>query len=99
MPVYSGPSMPRSSTSLPVCSAIGEELLGDQAPVERVLRLDPGGGEDVVLRPGEADQPGQPLGAAAAGDHPEVHLRQRELAAAGGQPDVAGQREFEADAE
>ena len=50
-------------------------------------------------RLGRADQPRQPLGAAEAGDDPEVDLGLAEGGAVGGQADVAGHRDLAAAAE
>ena len=73
--------------------------LADEAERERLVRGDSTPAHDRVLRPPEADQACQPLRAAAAGDHPEPHLRERELDVVGGEPEVAGERQLEPDAE
>ena len=54
---------------------------------------------DDVLGAAEPDEPREPLRAAPARDHPERHLGQAELDVVGGDAEVAGQRELEADAE
>ena len=47
----------------------------------------------------EADQAREPLRAAGAGDHAEPDLGEAELRVVGGDPEVARERELEADAE
>ena len=61
--------------------------------------LDHPAGEDQVLGPGRADQPGQPLGAAGAGDQAEQDLRLAELGVLGGDPEVGAQRQLAAAAQ
>ena len=56
-------------------------------------------GEDQLLGPGGTDQPGQPLGAAGAGDDPQLDLRLAEGGVVGGDPDVGAQRQLAATAE
>ena len=53
---------------------IGQHL-AQQADVERVGRAHPLAPHDQVLGPAQADQARQPLGPAAAGDHPLADLR------------------------
>ena len=56
-------------------------------------------GPGQLLGPGGADQPGQPLRAAGAGEHAELHLGHAEAGVLRRQPQVAGQRRFQAAAE
>ena len=56
-------------------------------------------GEDEVLGPGRADEAGQALRAAAAGDDAEQDLRLAELGLLAGDPEVAGQGQLAAAAE
>ena len=56
-------------------------------------------GPGQLLGPGGADQPGQPLRAAGAGEHAELHLGHAEAGVLRRQPQVAGQRRFQASAE
>ncbi len=66
---------------------------------QRFLRLDPTPAHDDVLRAAETHEPGKALRAARAGDHPNRRLRERHLHVDRGDPEVARQRELEADAE
>ncbi len=56
-------------------------------------------GEDQVLGLRRADQPGQPLGAAGAGDDAEQHLGLAEDGVLGCEPHVGGERELAAPAQ
>ena len=78
---------------------VGGDDLGDEAPGERVGGGDALAAHDHVLRAAEADEPGEPLRPAGAGDHPEPDLGEAELRVVGGDAEVAGERELEADAE
>lgn len=73
--------------------------LGHEAERERLRGRDAAAAHDQVLRAPEPDQARDPLGAAAAGDHAERHLREAELEVVGGDAEVACQRELEPDAE
>ena len=73
--------------------------LVDHADRQRLLGPDHPAGEDEVLGPGAADQAGEALGAAAAGDEPERDLGQADLGAGVDDAEVAGQRELEPAAE
>ena len=71
----------------------------DQAEPLGLGDVEPAAGEDQVGGPGGADPPGQQLGAAAAGDHPDRHLGQPEHRGLVAHDQVAGQRQLEAAAE
>jgi hypothetical protein len=70
-----------------------------EADPQRLLGVHHPAGEDQVLGPRRADQPGQPLGAARAGDEAELDLGLAELGVVGDDPPVAGQRQLAAAAE
>ena len=57
------------------------------------------GGHDQLLRAAEADDRGQPRGAADVGDDPELDLGQAELRVLGGDPQVAAERDLQRAAE
>ena len=63
----------------PVVELVGGDHLVDEAHRQRLRGADLAAAEDQVLGPGRADQPGQALGAAAAGDDAEQHLGLAEL--------------------
>src|SRR5581483_5376409 len=73
--------------------------LGDEAERKRLVRRDPASAHDHVLRAAEPDQSREPLRAAASRDHPELHLRQRELHVVRGDTEVARERKLEPHAE
>jgi hypothetical protein len=81
------------------CHQIAVEHRVDAAPVQHL------GGADRIAGRGEAggafgaDQPRQALGAAGAGDQAELHLRQAEAGAGGGDAPGAGERQFQPAAE
>ncbi len=72
--------------------------LGDQAPRLGALGRNALTRHHEELAARHPDQSNRALGAAAAGDHAETNLGKRELGAACGDPEVAGQRELEAGA-
>ena len=77
-----------------------EHLVGCRHPVdqpdgERLGGADLAPREDHLLGPGRADEPGQPLGAAPTGDHPEQHFGQAQPGVLGADPEVAGQRQLQ----
>ncbi len=78
---------------------VGGNDLGDEAERERLVGGDAPPAHDDVLRTPEPDETCEPLRAARAGDHPDRHLRESELEVVGGEPEVAGERELEPDAE
>src|SRR4051794_26794178 len=71
----------------------------DETACERLVGLDEAAGEDQLLREAEAAQAREPLGAAPAGNDPEVDLGLAKLGARGGVADVARRRELAAAAE
>ena len=80
-------------------TASGRDHPVDQADRQRLVGLDEPAGEDQVLGLAGADQPGEPLGAAGAGDDAEQDLGLAEHGVLGGEPDVGAQRELAAAAE
>ncbi len=70
-----------------------------QPDLQRLGRLHHSAGEDQVLGPRGADQPGHPLGAAASRDDPEQDLRLAQLGVVGAHPAVAAQRHLHAAAQ
>ncbi len=63
------------------------------------LGVDRLAGEDQLLRDSRRHQPRQPLGTPGPRQDAELHLRQAELGAALGDPQIAGERELQAAAE
>ena len=90
-------SRPRPSDAS--VSAVGLDHPVDQADGERLVGATWRPREDQVLGPSRADQPGQPLGAAAARDDAEEDLGLAELGLGRGDAEVAGQRQLAAAAE
>ena len=78
--------------------ALGDDPV-DQPDAQRLLGADLAAGEDQVLGPGRADEAGQPLGAAAAGDDAEQDLGLAEPGRCRRDPEVARQRQLAAAAE
>src|SRR5262249_1350592 len=78
---------------------VGRDALRHEAERKRLFGADAAAAHDHVLRPSEPDQPREALRAAAARDHAEPHLGERELGAVRGEAEVARERELEADAE
>ena len=78
---------------------VGGDDLRHEPDRERLSAADPAPAHDDVLRPAEPDQPGEPLRPAGAGDHPDRRLGERHLHVVRGDPEVACERELEADAE
>ena len=78
---------------------VGGHDRADEPERERLLGEHPPAAHDDVLRPAEADQAREPLRPARARDHPDRHLGEAELDVVGGEPEVAGERELEPDAE
>ena len=74
------------------------DLVGEPDP-QRLVGLDLAAGEAQLLGPARADQPGQALRAAPAGDDAEQDLRLPEHRALAGDPVVARQRQLAAAAE
>ncbi len=77
-----------------------QHVIGRHHPVhqsdgQRFLGPDLAAGEDEFLGPGRTDQAGQPLGAAAAGDHAEQHFGQADLGVLGADAEVTGQGQFQ----
>ena len=70
-----------------------------KADAVSLLGVDGGAGEDQLLGPAPADEAGQALGAAKAGDDAEARLRLAELGLLRGDPDVAGHGQLAAAAE
>ena len=83
----------------PVVELVGGDDLVDEAHRQRLRGADLAAAHDEVLGLGRADQAGQALGAAAAGDDAEQHLRLAELRLLAGDPEVAGERQLAAAAE
>ena len=77
---------------------VRHHLVG-QADGQRLVRGHVPAGEDEVLGLGRADQPGQPLRAAGAGDDAEQDLGLPDLGALAQHPEVGAEREFEPAAE
>ncbi len=67
----------------------------DQAPRERLLRMDPAAGHDQLFRAAEPDQAWEALGAAQVGDDPPPDLVDGELRVVGGDPQVAGRGQLD----
>ena len=67
----------------------------DQAPVVRGAGVDEVAGHVQEHRAADADEPGEALRAAAAGNQPELDLRLPELSVVGRNPDVAAHRDLE----
>ena len=68
-------------------------LVGKADPI-CLLRINPVTGEDQLLGPSLADQPGQPLGAAKAGDDAKAALRLAEHGVVRGNANVAAHADF-----
>ena len=82
----------------------GEELIGgndlvDQPDAQRLVGLHLATAEDQVLGSTRTDEPGEPLGTAAAGHDPEQDLGLAELDVVAGDAKVAGEGELAATAE
>ena len=77
---------------------VGDDGVG-QADLQRLLGAHVPAGEDQVLGLRRADQPGQPLGAAGAGDDAEQDLRLADLGRGAQHPEVGAQRQLVAAAE
>ena len=77
----------------------GSDDLCHEADRESLLGLHPTTAHDDVLRPAHADEAGESLRAARAGDHPDRRLRERHLHVVGCDPEITRERELEADAE
>src|SRR6185369_10251369 len=73
---------------------LGLDDLVDEADGRGLVRADHLSGEDQLHRLALADEPGQPLRAAAAGDDAEVDLGLPELRLLRGDPDVTREREL-----
>jgi hypothetical protein len=73
-------------------------VIGEADP-QRLGGADDVAGEAQLLGLGDADPAGQALGAAEAGDDPELDLGLAELRVVGGDDEVAGQRQLAAAAE
>ena len=71
----------------------------DEAALERLVGVDHAAGQDQLLGVADVGRAGEPLGAAPAGDDPEVDLGLAEVGVLGREPDVAGQRHLAAAAE
>ena len=91
---------PRAASSIASSSQriVGDDLV-DQAHRLRLGGVEAPAGQHQLHRPLLAEHPRQALGAAAAGDDPEVDLRLAELGRLGGDDHVAGQRQLAAAAE
>ncbi|KAH0440131.1 hypothetical protein KCU90_g2902, partial [Aureobasidium melanogenum] len=76
------------------CSALVHHFF-DEADTQGGLRIHPFAGQDHPLGPAFADQPGQRLRAAAAGQQAHRRFRQRHHRVLLGDADIAGQRAFE----
>ena len=77
---------------------VGHDLVGEP-DAQRLVGLDLAAGDAQLLGPARADQPGQALRAAAAGDDAEQDLRLAEHGPLAGDAVVAGQRQLAAAAE
>ncbi len=77
---------------------MGDDLL-DQTETQRLGGAHLSPGEHELLRPGGADEAGQPLGSSCAGDDAEEDLRLTELRLVRGDPQVTGEGQLAATAE
>ncbi len=83
--------------AVPELALLGERV--DHAPVLRFVGAERRSGQNDLERRLDADEAGQALGAAGAGDQAELDLRQAAFGRGDGDPVMRGQRDLEAAAE